>query len=473
MNSIILNTDSYKASHFLQYPPNTTVINSYIEARGIDNTDLQKIVFTLKDFGVVHFGLQAFIIKYLLNPITQNDINLAEEVLTAHGEPFNREGWEHILKEYNGYLPLVIESLPEGSVVEPGNALVQVRNTDPKLPWLTSYIETALLRAIWYPSSVATVSREIKRVCKEFLLETADTIDSLDFMLQDFGARGVSSDESAELGGLAHLVNFKGTDTLAAIIAARKYYQEEMAGFSIPAAEHSTITSWGKDREKDAYANMVKKFLAPGKLAAVVSDSYDIYYAVDKLWGEDLKDLVVESGGRLVIRPDSGEPATVVPRIINSLGSTFGFTSNNKGYKVLHPSVRAIQGDGVNINSIYDILTNLRREGWSAENVVFGMGGALLQKVNRDTFKYAMKASAAIVDGQWIDVFKDPVTDQGKRSKKGVLAVRKLDNKYETVRRTIDVNNDLLSVVYEMDSDLNAPTFYHTPFSTIRERAKV
>ena len=471
--SIILNTDSYKASHFLQYPPNTTVINSYIEARGIDDKEMQNIIYTFKDFGIVHFGLQAFIIKNLLTPYKMQDIDLAEEILTAHGEPFNREGWEYILKEYNGYLPLVIESLPEGLVVPPGTALVQVRNTDPKLPWLTSYIETALLRAIWYPSSVATVSREIKRICKAFLLETADNLDALDFMLQDFGARGVSSEESAEIGGLAHLVNFKGSDTLSAIVAARKYYHEKMAGFSIPASEHSTITSWGKDREKDAYANMVKQFMAPGKLAAVVSNSYDIYNAVDKLWGEELKDLVIQSGGRLVVRPDSGVPSLVVPRIVNSLGASFGYTSNSKGYKVLHPSVRVIQGDGVNINSIHEILVNLRKEGWSAENVVFGMGGALLQKVNRDTFKYAMKASSAVVDGKEIDVFKDPVTDSGKRSKKGTLSVHKYGNEYVTDRRTIDVDDDLLTAVYKMEPDFRYPTFYQTPFSTIRNRAAV
>lgn len=470
--SIILNTDSYKASHFLQYPPNVSFINSYIEARGIDKDALATMIYDQNNVEIVHFGVQAFIKECLMKPFTKDDIDEAEEIFLAHGEPFNREGWEYILKTYRGYLPLIIESLPEGTPVPYGNALVQVKNTDSNLAWLTSYIETALLRAVWAPSSVATVSREIKKICKKFLLETSDSLDSLDFMLNDFGSRGVSSYESSALLGLGHLINFKGTDNIAAILAGRKYYNEKMAGFSIPAAEHSTITSWGKDREKDAYENMVRKFLAPGKLAAVVSDSYDIYNAVDKLWGQDLKDAVIASGGRVVIRPDSGKPAEVVPKIINSLSYSFGYTTNNKGYKVLHPAVRVIQGDGVNIKSIEEILTRLRADGFSSENVVFGMGGALLQKVNRDTFKYAMKASAAMIDSKWTDVYKDPIIDSGKRSKKGVLAVVKKNNKYETLPFSFNSGN-LLLPVYDMRLSYDSPYLHEEDFSVVRERAAV
>ena len=183
--------------------------------------------------------------------------------------------------------------------------MVQVINTDPRVPWLTSYIETALLRAIWYPTTVATISYGIKEIIKEYLDQTSDdTKAQLPFKLHDFGARGTSSQESAMLGGMAHLVNFQGTDTLSAIVGARRYYNANMAGFSIPASEHSTMTSWGKEGETDAYTNMIKQFAGEGKIFAVVSDSYDIYNAVSNIWGITLKEEVKKSGATLVIRPD-------------------------------------------------------------------------------------------------------------------------------------------------------------------------
>jgi nicotinamide phosphoribosyltransferase len=224
--------------------------------------------------------------------------------------------------------------------------------------------------------------------------------------------------ESAGIGGAAHLVNFMGTDTISGVLFAREYYNAGVAGFSIPAAEHSTITSWGRAGEVDAYRNMVSQFGKPGAIFAVVSDSYDIYNAC-RMWGTELKDEVVNSGATLVIRPDSGDPVDVLPRMIAILADTFGYTVNDKGYKVLN-NVRVIWGDGINSLSIQSILrTMVDVYGWSADNFAFGMGGALLQAVDRDTQKWAMKASAACVDGQWREVFKDPITDQGKTSLKG------------------------------------------------------
>lgn len=423
--NIILNTDSYKASHFLQYPPDTMAISSYIEARGVSKSfpQVDKTVF---------FGLQAFLKEYLSKPITMNDINEAEGITMEHGVPFNRKGWERVLLAHDGYLPLRIKALPEGSKVPLKTCLVQVYNTDFELPWLTSYIETALLRAVWYPTTVATLSRAVKDICKKYLALTADDLSGLDFMLHDFGARGASSEESAAIGGLAHLVNFKGTDTLSAIMAARKYYNASMPGFSIPAAEHSTITSWGRKSEEAAYANMIEKF---GKgLYAVVSDSYDIYNAAENIWGGSLKAKVIEAGGRLVIRPDSGDPVQVVTSLLTILGQKFGSGTNSKGFKVLPPCVRIIQGDGVNPESIDAILHAMTLNGWSAENIVFGMGGALLQRLDRDSLKFAMKASAIWKDdiGVWEDVYKDPVTDPGKGSKRGILEV--VGDDFETIR---------------------------------------
>jgi len=403
--NIILNTDSYKVSMFKQYPAGTTNVYSYIESRGgrYDRT--------------VFFGLQAFIKEYLLAPITQLDIDIADEILTAHGEPFNRAGWQYILDQHGGYLPVVIRAVPEGTVVPVKNVLATIENTDPECFWLTTWLETALLRAVWYGTTVATQSWSIKQVIKDFLERTGDPT-TIDFKLHDFGARGVSSMESAGIGGAAHLVNFMGTDTISGVLFAREYYGAGVAGFSIPAMEHSTVTSWGRYGEVDAYRNMLNQYAKPGAILAVVSDSYDIYNAASKLWGEELRQQVVDSGATVVIRPDSGDPVDVNRKLIEILGSKFGYTVNAKGFKVLN-NVRLIQGDGINELTVRSILGAFMAMGWSADNIAFGMGGALLQAVDRDTQQFAMKASSARINGVDVDVQKDPATDPGKRSKAG------------------------------------------------------
>jgi nicotinamide phosphoribosyltransferase len=403
--NIILNTDSYKVSMFKQYPAGTTGVYSYIESRGgrYDST--------------VFFGLQAFIKEYLLQPITQSDIDIADEILTAHGEPFNRAGWQYILDQHMGYLPVVIRAVPEGTVVPVKNVLATIENTDPNCFWLTTWLETALLRAVWYPTTVATQSWKIKQVILDALEKTGDP-SLIDFKLHDFGARGVSSLESAGIGGAAHMVNFMGSDTVTGVLYAREFYNAGIAAFSIPAAEHSTITSWGRDNEIKAYENMLKQFAKPGSIVAIVSDSYDIYNAVDKLWGEELRQQVIDSGATVVIRPDSGDPDVVCRQLVQKLDAKFGSTVNSKGFRVLN-NVRLIQGDGVNENTIRTILGSFQAYGYSADNIAFGMGGALLQQVDRDTQRFAMKCSSALINGKWIDVQKDPVTDSGKKSKAG------------------------------------------------------
>lgn len=412
--STITRTDSYKFSQWVQYPKGTTHISSYIESRGGESES-------------VFFGLQAFIKDYLMTPITMKDVERAAKIVTAHGLPFNREGWEIIVNEYNGMLPIEIQAVPEGTVMETHNVQVQVVNTDPRLWWLTSYLETALLRAVWYPSTVATKSRKMKKIIAKYLHETSDVpvMDQLMFKLHDFGARGASSSETAMLGGMGHLINFMGTDTFEAVEGVMAYYNtDEVVGFSIPASEHSTITSWGRENEVKAYENMLDTFGGPGKLVACVSDSFDIYAATRDLWGGTLKDKVIAMGGTLVVRPDSGDPETVPVEIIEILAEKFGFTVNSKGYKVLPPSVRVIQGDGINEHSLPKILANLKAAGFSADNIAFGMGGGLLQAWNRDTLKYAMKASAIrINEGEWKGFSKDPVTDHSKRSKEGRLGL--------------------------------------------------
>ena len=407
-SNLILNTDSYKVSHWVQYPPGMDAMFSYIESRG-------------GLYGsTVFFGLQTILKEYLTKRVTLEDIAEAKELLTAHGEPFNEPGWRYLVEKHGGLVPVTIRAVPEGSVVPVLNVLATVESTDPRCFWIASYLETLLLR-VWYPTTVATISWHIKKLIRGYLDETSDdAAGQLPFKLHDFGARGVSSLESAALGGLAHLVNFKGTDTIAALLAGRKYYSEPMAGFSIPAAEHSTITAWGRDGEEAAYRNMIRQYGRPGAIFACVSDSYDVFSAIEHLWGSRLKQEVIDSGATLVIRPDSGNPADVVEKCAVLLDRAYGSALNGKGFKVLN-HVRLIQGDGVNPTSIGEILERLKQAGFAADNIAFGMGGGLLQQLNRDTQQFAMKCSAARIDGKWVDVYKDPVTDHGKVSKKGRL----------------------------------------------------
>jgi nicotinamide phosphoribosyltransferase len=432
LKSIILNTDSYISSHYLQYPNNMQEVSCYIESRG---GKFEKILF---------FGLQIFLKEYLSEPITKENIIFGEKFLNSHGLVFNKAGWEYILEKHNGYLPIEIEAIPEGELIPNQNVMVQIRNTDPNCAWLPSYIETALLRAVWYPSTVATISWNAKKIIKKYMEITSDNFDGLLFKLHDFGARGVSSLESAAIGGAAHLVNFRGTDTISGVLAAKRYYNHDMAGYSIPASSHSTITSWGKNFEKEAYENILDIFLKERKTVAIVSDSYDLWHALDNIFGEKLKEKIIHSKGTLVIRPDSGEPNLVVLRAINILMDKFGYSLNKKGYRVLPSYLRLIHGDRISLDTIELTLQTLEQNCISADNISFGMGGELLQKCNRDTLMFAMKTSAIKIKEEWIDVYKDPVTDSNKKSKSGRLALIKEDSLYKTIRQDQLANKDNL-----------------------------
>ncbi|WP_294029435.1 nicotinate phosphoribosyltransferase [Sphingopyxis sp.] len=459
MKNLILATDSYKQSHYLQYPPEARVISAYVEAR--PNPFSDEIVF---------LGLQPLLVDYFSQPISAADIDEAEAICAPHGVPFNRAGWEAIVADHGGYLPLEIKALPEGAIVPAGVPMVQLENTDPRMPWLTTFIETAMLRAIWYPTTVATLSWKCKQVIRAGLEQTSDDVEGqLPFKLHDFGARGVSSAESAGLGGLAHLVNFQGTDTMEALVAARRYYGADMAGFSIPAAEHSTMTSWGREREEDAYRNMLDRFEGEGRIVAVVSDSYDLDAAVADIWGGSLREKILARQGTLVVRPDSGDPIETPLRTVKALWEKFGGHVNGKGYRVLDPHVRVIQGDGMTVDSIARLVARMVGEGFAIDNIAFGMGGGMLQHVNRDTLRFAMKANAMLgSDGAWHDVFKMPSTDPGKASKAGRQAVVMKDGRMTAARLDgVAANEDLLVPVWR-----NGELLVRHDFGTVRARSE-
>jgi nicotinamide phosphoribosyltransferase len=455
-HNIILDTDSYKSSHFLQYPPQMTRMMSYLESRGG--------LYPATRF----FGLQYVLKKYLSTRVTLEMVDEANAVLSAHGEPFPLEAWRTIATELGGKLPLEVRAVPEGTLVPNHNVLMTVTNTDERFPWLVSWFETMLMR-VWYPTTVATQSYYIREVIKKALEESADDPKAeIAFKLHDFGSRGVSSRESAGIGGLAHLLNFMGTDTVEALRVARNYYGTDIAGFSIPAAEHSTVTTWGKENELEAYRHVVHQLAKPGALFAVVSDSYDLKHAINAFWGTELRQQIISSGATLVVRPDSGDPPAVVRMTVNALAAKFGTTTNSKGYKVLN-HVRVIQGDGINEESIKEIIAGIINDGFSASNVAFGMGGALLQQVNRDTQRFAYKASAAIVDGQYRPVYKDPITDARKRSKDGVLDLVLEGGRFATKQYTDFASSypgSVMRVVYR-----NGDVLLEDTLEAIRARA--
>src|SRR6266851_10094900 len=293
-NNLVLQTDSYKFTHWKQYPPGTQFVYSYLESRG---GMFKRTLF---------FGLQYYLIEYLEGVVvSEEDVAEARDFVDRHIGPgaFNFEGWMHIVRRHGGRLPVVIKAVPEGSLVDVRNVLVTIENTDPLCYWLPNYLETLLLK-VWYPITVATLSHAIRKVFLGALQRTGDP-SLIDFKLHDFGYRGVSSEETAGIGAAAHLINFKGTDTVAGIRVLQQFYQShEMEGFSIPAAEHSTITAWGRENEAQAYENMLTQF--PEGLVAVVSDSYNVYEACETLWGQVLREKVENRQGTLVVRPDSG-----------------------------------------------------------------------------------------------------------------------------------------------------------------------
>ncbi|NKN37172.1 nicotinate phosphoribosyltransferase [Agrobacterium sp. a22-2] len=454
----ILNTDSYKLGHFLQYPAGTSAISGYITTRGASPKP-----------EVVFFGLQMFLKEYLSRAITAADIDEAEEVATLHGQPFDRAGWEHIVTTHGGLLPLRIEALAEGSIVRRDTPMVQVVNTDPRVPWLTSYMETALLRAVWYPSSVASTVRRIRETLLPFLERSCDQPDLiLPTRLSDFGARGTTSLEQSGIGGAAHLLQFRNTDTLPAVLYARKYYGAEMAGLSVPASEHTTMVAWGQPRETDAYSNMIDQF---GHYPAysVVSDSYDIQNAVAEVWGKQLQTKVRAAGGTLIVRPDSGDPIDTSVQVVAQLAYAFGTRLNGKGYKVLDDAVRVLQADGLSLQDMTMILGRLESMGFSAENIAFGIGASQLQKVSRDTYSFTMKCSARQdADGSWHDMSRRPTNMHDKLPRAGRQSVIVEDRDLVAVHRDeLGGRQDQLVTVWE-----NGKLLRDWTFEEIRARAR-
>ena len=422
-NNICIDSDSYKGGHHDMYVEGTRGVYSYLEAR--EKATFNKTLFN---------GQQIILKKHFIGQIvTKDKIDEAQEFWDEHIGPgvFHRKGWEKILYKYDGRLPLLIRSVPEGMAIPINHVLATYENTDwmedPKecdnifSYWLTNYSET-LLQHTWYPCTVGSLSREVKIMLNDYAHWTCDTDDHVKFQLHDFGYRGVSSVESAGIGGMSHIINFFGTDTTKGIRYAKKFYgYQKMPAFSVRASEHSIMTSLGPEGEGKIIESHLNKY--PTGIISEVADSFNHLKFVDMV-AKKFKTKVLEREGKFVFRPDSGDPVSVSGDMYELLEEFFGSTKNSKGYKVLHPKVGLLWGDGIDYMGIRSILASFRCKGWASSNIVFGMGGGLLQKVNRDTQRFAIKCSAQYRDGKWVDIFKSPL-DSTKKSKKGRLALIK------------------------------------------------
>ncbi|KAJ3092991.1 hypothetical protein HK102_013265 [Quaeritorhiza haematococci] len=463
-------TDSYKETHYLLYPDAQKMV-AYGEFRAGFNKDTT-------DTRLIFYGIRHVIEQYVAKKWTVQDVILAEDFFKNHGAgsssfPFPKELFLKFIRENDGYFPVKIEALSEGTVVHP-HTPVYVITAEKEYARLVTYLET-LLTHVWYPSTVATLSRRARDIIEQNYEETVDDdgLWTLNSRLHDFGFRGCTSVEQSIIGGCAHLLNFVGTDTLSAAYYAQYHLNKgRPVAESIPATEHSVMTAYPTERE--ALAQLLNS-CGEGACACVM-DSYDYTRALEEVL-PSVKSLKTSKGGFLVLRPDSGDPVEVVLMALRAADKTFGSSTNKKGFKVLN-GVGVIQGDGINVDTIRAILKAATKEGYSAQNIAFGMGAGLLQKVNRDTMSFATKLSKIVhADGSERDVMKAPKTDPSKWSLPGELVVIRDEQQIPTIfpKETIDLEvlkSNMLHVVYDHGRSTSSSTSVWDDFSTIRERVQ-
>lgn len=482
--NFILNVDSYKTGHGFMMKEGVVALESNIIARKPSKYATH----------VVMMGIQYYLQEYLDIEITTDDIDEAQLETEQRGDDFDRGFWEHIVEVHGGKIPLHIRAIPEGTLVPVGSPLVRSFSTDPRVCVIASYIETQLQRGVWFPTTVASNARSIK----EFLADTMERHTGsrfVDYHLHNFGDRGASSFESAIIAGMAHAALFNGSDCLSANRYIKQYYHTTNAYLSsVTASEHSATCS-NSDADKRDDFNMavkmvrlwemkVRAYIAKGSIGvppivSVVIDTYDAYRFTREYIGTRLKATIMEiaalcPGAKLVLRPDSGDPLTMPIEIVEILMEKFGFTVNSNGYKELPSFIGVIQGDGINEDSIRQIVANMEAKKLCLTNIVFGMGGKLVHpEKGRDTYSFAMKGSAQQLNtGVWEDLFKDPITDVGKRSLRGRVTTYECTNTHKIIAERIELQEvnpflrDMMVDVYVNGEIMNLSTF-----DEVRERA--
>lgn len=434
----LLGTDGYKLGHREQYPDGTNIIFSNLTPRGSEHP-------LIKD-EIEVFGLD-YVIKLLkeewdkfFNLTSTEAIEVINEFKTIIETYLGTEyKIEHLIKLHSlGKLPLEIYGLPNYYLNKLNQPVFVIWNTDPDSYWLVNYLETWLLAHSWQMITSANVSRTYRDIMDKYAAKTASKFHEevlVNYQGHDFSYRGMSSNESAIFSGLGHLAHFKGTDTLPAMHIWNDLYKKDgdLEVMSVNATEHSTMTAAGKENELETYSRLLDIY--PNGILSVVSDTWDLWNVLTNILPK-LREKIMNRDGKLVIRPDSGNPVNIIcgtlesnpetpeeKGLIRLLEETFGSTINEKGYKVLDSHIGAIQGDSMTIEVVEQILSKLERRGYSSENIVFGIGASTYQKLNRDTFKFAMKATAININGEWKEIYKDPITDPGKKSARGILNI--------------------------------------------------
>jgi len=439
--NIIMMADSYKYGHHKQYPKDMSYMYDYIEAR----KGPEEITIS---------GLQYYIKRYLSQKITTESVEEAAEFAKFHGIDFNYDGWMYIAKQLNGKIPIRIKAVEEGVKVKPGVPLVVVESTDENVPWVVGWVETMLMK-IWYPTVITTKSKQVFEMLKKYGSE-----EWARFAYHNFGDRSMTSVESAAISGFAHNCIFMGTDNFNSLKFARDYYGAEISAFSVFATEHSSTTANAEgstEKEIKFVERMVKENDKEGAILSFVADSYDVFNFVEKVTSENsyIRSKIQERKQKIVIRPDSGNPIEVISKILEIMEKNNVFDIEINGKKA-SSWAGILWSDGINPTTIENILKTFIEKGYAAENFVFGSGTQLGQTgIDRDTFSFAMKCSyiERMVDGKkvGVEVFKNPITDSKKQSKKGKVITIKRDDEIICIKESEKQPNDIemLKVVFE------------------------
>jgi nicotinamide phosphoribosyltransferase len=470
--------DFYKVGHVIQYDKRTKQIWSNWTARS-SRTSRQSVVF---------FGLQYFIKKYLMDEFNAGFFEQSlSYILAEYREVIQKTlgvkdpKTDHIEALWHlGYLPISIYALPEGDSVPIKVPSVVITNTHDDFFWLPNYLETIFSAILWKPSTSATTAQEYRKLFTKHALASGETdLSFVDYQGHDFSMRGMSGLEDAILSGMGHLTAFNGTDTIPAILAANQYYDADYScGGSVPATEHSVMCAGGQDDEFETFHRLITETYPTG-IVSIVSDTWDLWKVlVDYI--PRLKDVILARAGKVVIRPDSGDPVKIIcgdPLATNwpargtlrILADVLGTTAG-KGLPIIN-NAGAIYGDSITLERADRILTRIVDElKLSPYNMVFGIGSYTYEYVTRDTYGHAMKATAVRRGDEVIPIFKKPVTDDGlKTSLKGIPVVFKAGSVYHVVDMGApsDLDNCAYRKVY-----YNGRLLINEKFDTIRKRVR-
>lgn len=446
INPLLL-TDGYKVDHRRQYPENTSLVYSNWTPRKSRIEGVEHVTF---------FGLQYFIKKYIIDDFEKYFFSQPKEkVLEAYSRRIdaylgeNSVGIDHIASLHDlGYIPMVFKALPEGASVPIRVPMFTMYNTKPEFFWLTNYFETLLSTTIWMFCNSATIANQYRKILAHYAEETSSIPEFVDWQGHDFSMRGMAGLEAALISGAGHLLSFTGTDTIPSIDFLEQYYNadagKELVGGSVAATEHSVMSMGTNAGEEDTFKRLISEVYPKG-IVSVVSDTWDLWKVLTE-YLPNLREEILNRDGKLVIRPDSGDPVKIIcgdpnaksenerKGVVQLLWDTFGGSVNAKGYKELDSHIGAIYGDSITLERAQNICEGLKQNGFASTNVVLGIGSFTYQYNTRDTFGFAMKATYGEIAGKGRAIYKDPVTDDGtKKSATGLIKIIKEDNQYKII----------------------------------------